>query len=128
VAVGIDLEIVEPRSAAFGRDYFTPAEADFIAAVAPQEQAAWVTCLWSAKEAVLKALGLGLRLDTRAVQISPRPEAVWEAGWQEMQVSGTAWSAAACRVWRRLEGAAVVTLAVIAPAVDLAKCEVIYAA
>lgn len=65
--IGADIERIEERSEAFMHDYFT---ADEIAAVevAPAGlQSTVVTLIWSAKEATLKALRLGLRADTRRV-------------------------------------------------------------
>ncbi|GAP15605.1 phosphopantetheinyl transferase [Longilinea arvoryzae] len=66
VGLGIDLEQVEPRTEAFVRDYFTPAEQ---ALVAGEQRQRDTVLVWSAKEAMLKALGQGLRMDTRAVEI-----------------------------------------------------------
>jgi 4'-phosphopantetheinyl transferase len=70
VALGCDLEVIEPRSPAFIADYFTSEEQELIAR-AQADQAQLVTLLWSAKESVLKALGEGLRLDTRVVIVRP---------------------------------------------------------
>jgi 4'-phosphopantetheinyl transferase len=64
-AVGCDLERVEPRSPAFLRDYFSATEQALIGADARR-----ATIVWSVKEAVLKALGEGLRQDTRAVEVA----------------------------------------------------------
>lgn len=64
-AVGADLEQIAPRSAAFVADYFTPPEIAFMA----QAPDTLPTLLWSAKEAALKALHVGLSVDTRAVEI-----------------------------------------------------------
>lgn len=98
VALGIDLERIEPRSPAFVRDYFTAAEQTLIEGAARERDAVLV---WSAKEAMLKALGRGLRLDTRTVEVMriashgeiagwrgltvhcpARPELTWWAGWR----------------------------------------------
>lgn len=97
VGLGIDLERIEPRSSAFVRDYFTAAEQALIAGAARERDAVLV---WSSKEAMLKALGRGLRLDTRGVEVlrivnyeendnwrgltvrcPVRPELDWWAGW-----------------------------------------------
>lgn len=97
VGLGIDLERIEPRSLAFVRDYFTAAEQALIAGAARERDAVLV---WSVKEAMLKALGRGLRLDTRAVEVlriayheenddwcgltvrcPAQPELDWWAGW-----------------------------------------------
>ena len=61
-----NLELVEPRDPALVRTFFTEHEQATVAAE-PGPRA--VARIWSAKESVLKALGLGLRLDTREVEI-----------------------------------------------------------
>jgi 4'-phosphopantetheinyl transferase len=67
---GIDLELVEPRAPSFVETFFTPAEARQ-AARAGAGRDLFVTATWSAKEAVLKALHLGLTVDTRDVEALP---------------------------------------------------------
>ena len=64
-AIGCDLEVVAERGPAFAADYCTAAERAWIGADARS-----VTLAWSAKEAVLKALGEGLREDPRAVEVT----------------------------------------------------------
>jgi len=68
-SLGCDLEAVEPRSDAFVRDYFTPAEVQLIDGVPAGERDVLVTLVWSAKESALKALRTGLRVDTRSVEV-----------------------------------------------------------
>ncbi|TMS00286.1 4'-phosphopantetheinyl transferase family protein [Nonomuraea basaltis] len=63
--VGCDLELVEPRSAAFVADYFTPAEQHVIS-----DDPLRANLLWSAKESALKVLRTGLRRDTRSVEVT----------------------------------------------------------
>jgi 4'-phosphopantetheinyl transferase len=70
-SVGADIETVEAREASFVRTFFTPGENASVEAAAPAERDALITGLWSAKEAALKALRLGLRADTRRVDVSP---------------------------------------------------------
>ena len=70
-AVGCDLELVEPRSDAFVADYFAPEEQSLAARVSEADRPLVLALLWSAKESALKALGTGLRLDTRCVIVSP---------------------------------------------------------
>jgi 4'-phosphopantetheinyl transferase len=70
-ALGCDLETVEPRSDTFVSDYFTAEEQALVGAATRANQPQLVTLLWSAKESALKALGVGLRLDTRCVSVSP---------------------------------------------------------
>jgi 4'-phosphopantetheinyl transferase len=70
VGVGCDLELVEPRSEGFVRDWFTPAERDLMAATPSGER--WdmlANLVWSAKESALKVLQTGLRRDTRSVEV-----------------------------------------------------------
>jgi 4'-phosphopantetheinyl transferase len=68
VALGCDLELVEPRSAGFVRDYLTPAEQATVAAADDPHLVA--NLLWSAKESALKVLETGLRRDTRSVEVT----------------------------------------------------------
>ena len=70
LSVGADLERLAPRSEAFVRDFFRPAEIEaWEAFPAGPSRDAFATAIWSAKEAVLKALRLGLTIDTRSVEI-----------------------------------------------------------
>ena len=70
-AVGCDLEVIEPRSEVFVGDYFTEAEQASIAGVSDEYRWQMIALLWSAKESALKALKLGLRVDTRSLQVAP---------------------------------------------------------
>ena len=71
VALGCDLEMIEERSYAFVADYFTAQEQDLIGQVSAGDHYRLVALLGSGKESALKALGEGLRLDTRSVAITP---------------------------------------------------------
>ena len=64
--LGCDVELVEPRSPAFQREWFAPAERSLLATAAAG-QAADLTAnlLWTAKEAATKVRRAGLRLDVR---------------------------------------------------------------
>ncbi len=69
VAIGCDLEAIEPRSEAFVDDYFLESEKALLTR-SPAPDRPWLTTLlWSAKESALKALQEGLRLDTRSVEV-----------------------------------------------------------
>jgi 4'-phosphopantetheinyl transferase len=70
IAMGCDLERIEPRIEAFLTDYFTPEEQLLVEQTSACDRPALVTLLWSAKESALKALGQGLRLDTRSVSVN----------------------------------------------------------
>lgn len=91
VRLGCDLEAVEPRSPAFVTDYFTAGEQKLIEHASAAERPQLVTLLWSAKESALKAIGEGLRLDTRevAVTLSERLATGFvrdSAEWRPLQV------------------------------------------
>jgi phosphopantetheine--protein transferase-like protein len=62
--VGVDLESVEERNESFADNYFTEDERaiEMYVGDRPAERSAKLTALWSVKEAVSKALGLGLKL------------------------------------------------------------------
>lgn len=83
-AIGCDVEIVEPRSNAFVRDYLTRAEQRLTGAAGPDRDLA-ANLIWSAKESALKVLGTGLRRDTRSVEVEldlaglSTAERVWSA-------------------------------------------------
>lgn len=83
--LGVDLEMVEGRSDDFIQDYFTNEEAASIAQLPQHERAFHATLVWSAKEAVLKALALGLKIDTRKVQIEIN-ESVDQNDWKSLVV------------------------------------------
>lgn len=100
-AVGVDLELVEPRSEAFVRDYFTLKE---IAAVAAGQRDLIANLIWSAKESALKALGAGLTLDTRSVEIELAAGS--SGGWSPLRLHGAAeWGG-----WWRTDGSHILTL------------------
>jgi 4'-phosphopantetheinyl transferase len=109
-ALGCDVERIEPRSAELVTDFFTSAEQDLVRVVNGPERDRLVALIWSAKESTLKALGEGLRLDTRSVEIEPHAE---ETGneWRSFGV---------CCIeddrpftgWWRSDGTSVVTIVV----------------
>ncbi len=66
---GVDLERLEMRSAELRNDFFTPAENARVARLPEDDQILAANLVWSAKEAYLKAIGMGLQLDTRRVEI-----------------------------------------------------------
>jgi len=82
--VGCDLELVEPRSPGFVRDYLTDSEQALVAEAAwPVEVTA--NLLWSAKESALKVLQTGLRRDTRSVEVVLE-EGDGRDGWYPLRV------------------------------------------
>lgn len=71
LGVGIDLERIEPRSEAMIEDFFDPLEQQRLGECGPEERPALAACLWSLKEAGLKALGCGLTVDPRCLLAEP---------------------------------------------------------
>lgn len=113
-ALGIDLELVEPRSEGFVGDFFTPAEAAAVRqlpAGAARDEAA--NLVWSAKESALKVLKVGLRADTRSVQVryarERRPD-----GWAPLAMAGE--DGSAFTGWWRRDGVFLLTTAGRQPA------------
>ena len=90
VQVGVDVEGVAPRSDSFVEAYFAADEVHWIGQALDDEQALMATITWSAKEAVLKALQLGLTVDTRRVSCLPAMGLELTAGaghdWSEVYV------------------------------------------
>jgi 4'-phosphopantetheinyl transferase len=71
VALGCDLEIIEPKSAAFFVDYFTREEQELVTNSTEATRPMLASLIWSAKESALKALHIGLRADTRSAAVDP---------------------------------------------------------
>lgn len=90
VQIGIDVEAIEPRADGFVQAYFATDEMHWIGQALDDEQALLATITWSAKEAVLKALQLGLTVDTRRVICRPATglelTAGAEDGWSQVYV------------------------------------------
>ena len=113
LAVGCDLELVEPRSSGFVDDFLTTNEQRLVGlCVAGEERDAVVNLIWSAKESALKVLGTGLRRDTRTLDVTPAPPR--GDGWGTLAiraVEGTVFTG-----WWRREGRFLVTIATRAAA------------
>lgn len=71
VVPGIDLERrrARPRALEIARRYFTPDEAERLAQLPPVQRDEAFLALWTAKEAVLKAIGRGLAFGLHRLQI-----------------------------------------------------------
>ncbi len=96
--VGCDLELLEPRSPAFVREW-----------LAPQERALDPNLAWTAKEAAAKVRREGLRLDVRSA-VASLPDGPAEDGWRPLLVDWTR-EGIATRGWWRLDDGFVMSLA-----------------
>jgi 4'-phosphopantetheinyl transferase len=108
-ALGIDLELVEPRSEAFVGDFFTAGEVAGVRRLPvgeARDEAA--NLIWSAKESALKVLKIGLRADTREVEVDFGRQRRAD-GWAPLAVTGRDGSAFAG--WWRRDGVFLLTLA-----------------
>lgn len=84
--LGCDLEIVEPHSAAFVADYFTDEEQECIAKADAEDRDRLLAILWSAKESALKALRVGLRMDTRDITVMLPCGVADVSGWGALEI------------------------------------------
>ncbi len=111
LAVGADLELIEPRTPELFERYLTVAELQRVREAPPEVCDTLLTAIWSAKEAALKALHKGLSVDTRAVEIRLGPFAEPPAPWTPFgiatQLDGGTWLYG----WWCVIGQFVVTLA-----------------
>ena len=85
VALGCDIERVEPRSPAFLASYLTPGERAALAAAGGTDRDLLANLIWSAKESALKTQRRGLRADTRSVEV--RVTASPAAEWGRLEIS-----------------------------------------
>ena len=102
VAIGCDLEAVEPRSGAFVRTWLAPAERANVLAAGPAGGARLANLLWTAKEAAAKVRGEGLRLDVRQAIVSLEWDQSSHREWRPL---GVRWEreAVTARGWWREE-------------------------
>ncbi|NUQ07274.1 MAG: 4'-phosphopantetheinyl transferase superfamily protein, partial [Anaerolineae bacterium] len=107
--LGADLERIVPRAPGFAADYFTTAERALTAAADAAHRDLMTTAIWCGKEAALKALGLGLTVDTRTVAcLGAVPTAdAWTrftiALEESIPIPGSGAAPALLGWWRRLD-------------------------
>jgi 4'-phosphopantetheinyl transferase len=101
-AVGCDLELVEPRSGAFVREWLAPEEQRLVAACAAGERDRVANLVWTAKEAAAKVRREGLRLDVRTAVVDLGDDGARPAAWRPLAVD---WGRSAARTagWWRAE-------------------------
>ena len=114
--MGCDLEHLDRRPDIFIEDFFTRPEVQHVRASSEALRPILVNLVWSMKEAVLKSIGKGLRLDTRMVEVDPPHnlsfETAMQPGWKLVQVHSPAISRPIV-AWWQLKNDYVLTLAVI---------------
>lgn len=86
VDVGCDLELIEQHTDAFIGDYFSTDEQALVMRRPLGDRSLLLALLWSAKESALKALRMGLRLDTRCVIVEPLDLSVDPHRWNPLRV------------------------------------------
>jgi len=89
-ALGIDLGRAEPRSPEFVDTFFTEDEKRFVREAREWDTSLAANLVWCAKEAVLKALGIGLTVDTLEVNCKPLTGLADPTGWP-LAPSGGEW-------------------------------------
>lgn len=80
VAIGCDIELIEPRSPAFLSDYFLEKELETLSKVPGGQKDLYANLIWCVKESVMKATGEGMRLHPRKILVEI-PEPVSLEGW-----------------------------------------------
>jgi 4'-phosphopantetheinyl transferase len=117
--VGCDLEAVEPRSQRFIHDFFTERERHAIRGTESLVRDRHVALTWSAKESALKVLRVGLRRDTRSVEVCIEDPAAGGADWHPFTAAVSPENRRFIGRWR-LEGDLVLTLICEDPALCVA--------
>lgn len=110
--IGIDLEKIEPKNDAFVNDFFTADEAEMVFRQEPMQQGLAASLIWSAKEAILKALQTGLHLDTRQVEVACE-NLTPPNDWQELSIKHCPSSAALQQLYWLCHSSYIVTLAML---------------
>ena len=89
VKLGCDLEVIEPHSQAFVEDYLAHDEQLRVTEASFDDRARLIALLWSGKESTLKAMEVGLRVDTRCITVKPG-EVRSLSGWTPLKTQSTA--------------------------------------
>lgn len=110
--IGADIERIRPRAWNFVETFFTDAEARQVQAAAPATRDTLTTAIWSAKEAALKAVKLGLTVDTRRVECQFDLDQPAAGTWAPLKVTYTpaAHASAAMHGWWSLRDGFVLTI------------------
>ncbi|MGO9960123.1 MAG: 4'-phosphopantetheinyl transferase family protein [Solirubrobacteraceae bacterium] len=111
--VGCDLELLEPRSAAFIREWLAQSEQRALESCDEAQRMVLANLFWAAKEATAKVLRLGLALNVRRAVVSITPEdGPWAAlddasrppdAWRALRIDWSDGSNPPCLGWWRAE-------------------------
>jgi 4'-phosphopantetheinyl transferase len=112
IGLGADIERIEPRDGCFVEDYFTGDEIQRVRGAAREQQDTLVTAIWSAKEAALKALHLGMTIDTRQVNCTIDPRGCAPLDWSAFKITCTHGCDHDLQGWWRVWNNDVLTLAI----------------
>ena len=112
-AVGCDLELVEPRSDAFVREWLAGSEQQLVRRCDEPRRPLMANLIWTAKEAAAKVRREGLRLDVRGAVVTlpdGAPDAALVGRWEQLRVD---WpdGAGTTRGWYRVEPGWVMAIA-----------------
>jgi 4'-phosphopantetheinyl transferase len=113
--IGCDLELVEPRSRAFIREWFAPTEQMLVATFDGVERDRVANLVWTAKEAAAKVRREGLRLDIRRAAVDVPDAATRAATWRPLCVDWRREGARTAGWWRDEPGWVMAILADPAP-------------
>ena len=112
IHIGVDIEKIEARSQTFIKDYFTPREVGLVNSQPSGSRDIMSTLIWSAKESMLKALRVGLRWDTRQVEINGVSGMLDKSdGWNELQLTDLQQEKRGWFGWWQMYGGYVITSA-----------------
>lgn len=114
MALGCDLELIEPRSGEFVEDFFTAGEQALLERAPAADHPLLANLIWSAKESALKALRQGLRLDTRSVEVVEVQLPAGAGAWSPLSVRSHHTGETFHGWWRR-DGGCVLTVAASPP-------------
>lgn len=85
-ALGSDLELLEPRSGAFVREWLASPDRGLLETLPPPRRSLAANLMWTAKEAAAKARREGLRLDVRQAAVRAFGVSERREGWRRLEV------------------------------------------
>lgn len=113
VALGCDLEQIEPRSPAFVETYLTADERASLEVAEEASRDLLANLFWSAKESALKAVRHGLRADPRSLEVAIAP--LSGQPWERLRITGADDAPALEGRWSQIGGFVATVVARPAP-------------